>query len=47
MNQVVTGFKFEGLAEVRTVVQDGYPWFVAKDLVDILGYSDANKMCAR
>lgn len=26
--------------QVRTVVRDGEPWFVGKDVADILGYSD-------
>lgn len=47
MNQVFTGFKFDGLVEVRTAVLDNQVWIVAKDLVDVLGYSDTNKMCAR
>ena len=29
-------FKFEGTHEVRTVVQNGEPWFIAKDVCDIL-----------
>lgn len=29
-------FKFEGTHEVRTVVQNGEPWFVAKDVCEIL-----------
>lgn len=29
-------FKFEGTHEVRTVVQNGEPWFVAKDVCNIL-----------
>jgi len=33
--------------QVRTENKDGETWFVAKDVSDILGYSDANKMCSR
>lgn len=36
-------------AEIRTVIDDtdGSVWFVAKDISDALGYSDANKMVSR
>lgn len=30
-------------ANVRTVVVDGEPWFVAKDVAEVLGYSNTNK----
>lgn len=36
-------FKFED-QEVRTVIRDGEPWFVAKDVSDALGYSAASAM---
>ena len=29
-------FKFEGTHEVRTIIQNGEPWFVAKDVCEIL-----------
>lgn len=32
----LTVFRFEGTREVRTVLKDGEPWFVAKDICDIL-----------
>lgn len=35
MNEV-TVFNFNGQSQVRTVVRDGEPWFVAKDICDIL-----------
>lgn len=35
----ITPYNFEG-AEVRTVVIDGEPWFVGKDVAEALGYSD-------
>lgn len=35
MNEV-TVFSFQNQHEVRTVVRDGEPWFVAKDICDIL-----------
>ncbi|MDR0702901.1 MAG: Bro-N domain-containing protein [Azoarcus sp.] len=36
-------FNFEG-HQVRTVVRDGKPWFVAADVADILEYRDAANM---
>ena len=35
MNEV-TVFSFRNQHEIRTVVRDGEPWFVAKDICDIL-----------
>ncbi|WP_445490444.1 BRO-N domain-containing protein [Niallia sp. 03133] len=32
-----------GMNEVRTVIKDGEPWFVAKDVCDVLELSDTNK----
>lgn len=40
--EAVRDFFFEGLA-VRTVVKDGEPWFVAKDVAEILGYKNTSK----
>ena len=37
----VTVFKFEGIHSVRTVLKDGEPWFVAKDVCDILEIANA------
>ena len=39
-------FKSEEFGEVRTVVIDGEPWFVGKDVAEILGYADPNKAIA-
>jgi anti-repressor protein len=33
--------------QVRTIIKDGDPWFVAKDVCDILGISNANMAAAR
>ncbi|WP_277751961.1 phage antirepressor [Bacillus wiedmannii] len=33
----------EELGQVRTIMKDGEPWFVAKDICDTLGLSDTNK----
>lgn len=38
-NYVTKEFLFND-QRVRTVVRDGEPWFVGKDVADILGYSD-------
>lgn len=38
-------FDYEG-AEIRTVIKDGEPWFVGKDVAEILGYADSNKAIA-
>ena len=35
----LTVFRFEGTREVRTVLKDEEPWFVAKDICDILDIS--------
>lgn len=39
-------FKNEQFGEVRVIEQNGEPWFVGKDVAEILGYSDTNKAVA-
>ena len=39
-------FNFHG-AEVRVLMKDGEPWFVAKDVAEILGYSETERMTRR
>lgn len=39
MNQLQQIFNYQN-QEVRTVIQDGQPWFVAKDVAEILGYAN-------
>lgn len=39
-------FGFEG-QEVRVVMQDGQPWWIAKDVCDVLGLSNARDAVAR
>lgn len=39
-------FNFNG-ANVRVMMKDGEPWFVAKDVSEILGYSETAKMIRR
>ena len=29
---------------VRTIVKDGEPWFVGKDVAEILGYSNTKRL---
>lgn len=40
-------FKNEQFGEVRTIIKEGQPWFVAKDISNILGYSETNRMTSR
>lgn len=44
-NYVTKEFLFND-QQVRTVVRDGEPWFVGKDVASILGYRDLNKAIA-
>ncbi len=39
-NEIVL-FKHDEFGEVRTIVIDGEPWFVGKDVTEILGYKDS------
>lgn len=40
-------FEKEEFGKVRTVMQDGQPWFVAKDVCDVLGLDDVSKAVER
>lgn len=40
---VAQRFVFEGTGEVRTVLIDGEPWFVGKDVCERLGYANPSK----
>ncbi|TES48053.1 phage antirepressor KilAC domain-containing protein [Shouchella lehensis] len=42
MNDLMKVFSYES-SEIRTVVQDGKPWFVAKDVCEILGITNVSK----
>ena len=42
-NEIVL-FKHEEFGEVRTLVIDGEPWFVGKDVAEVLGYGNGNNM---
>lgn len=36
-------FKNEEFGEIRTLMIEGEPWFVGKDVAEVLGYVDPNK----
>jgi prophage antirepressor-like protein len=42
MNEL-TAFRFKEGQEVRTLERDGEPWFVAKDVCDILGHTNPTR----
>ena len=46
MENKIKIFESEEFGKVRTVVKNGEPWFVGKDIAQILGYSDVNKAIA-
>ena len=39
MNNEIQLFHNDEFGEIRTVMIDGVPWFVAKDVASILGYA--------
>ena len=45
MNEVKL-FENEEFGQVRTIIIDNEPYFVGKDVADILGYADPNKALA-
>lgn len=47
MENKIELFKNEELGEVRTVLIDSEPYFVAKDVAEILGYSETNALTKR
>lgn len=46
MSEEIVPFEFES-HQVRTVVVDGEPWFVAHDIAKVLGYRSAPDMTRR
>ncbi len=46
MNTNIEIFKNEEFGSVRAFTRDGEPWFVAKDITAILGYTNASKAIA-
>ena len=47
MNNEITLFENPDFGEIRTIVENGEPWFVAKDVAEILGYSETAMMTRR
>lgn len=43
MNKELQIFKSEEFGEIRTLEIDGEPWFVGKDVAEVLGYSNPNE----
>lgn len=43
MASQIVPFQFEGAEEVRVVVKDGEPWFVASDICQVLGIQNTSK----
>ena len=47
MENMIKTFVNEEFGTVRTIVKDGQPWFVGKDVAVILGYNEPHKAIAR
>lgn len=47
MNELMTITNSPEFGEVRTVLRDGEPWFVAKDVCDILGIANSRDAVSR
>ena len=47
MNNEIEIFKNEELGEIRTLLINGEPWFIAMDISDKLGYSETSVMLRR
>jgi len=47
MDNKIQVFKNNELGNIRTIEKYGDPWFVAKDVADILGYAETNRMTVR
>lgn len=46
MNGAVTVFKNQEFGQIRSLMIKGEPWFVGKDVAEILGYTNASKALA-
>ena len=46
MNTAIEVFKNDEFGSIRTMTVDGEPWFVGKDITDVLGYQNASKALA-
>lgn len=47
MNNMIKIFENEKFGKVRTVIKDGEPWLVGKDVAEILGYSNTRDALSR
>ena len=45
MENKIKIFESEEFGKIRTLVRDGEPWFVGKDIAVILGYSNTKRLC--
>lgn len=43
MSNVIKIFENEEFGRVRTIIKDGEPWFVGKDVAEILEYRNTKK----
>ena len=46
MDELMKVFNYGG-KDIRTIVKDGEPWFVAKDVCEVLGLSDVSMSLTR
>lgn len=46
-NNQVTVFQNEAFGQARVITKDGEPWFVGKDVADVLGYSNTRDALAQ
>ncbi|NYZ69722.1 Bro-N domain-containing protein, partial [Endozoicomonas sp. SM1973] len=44
INEEINTFSHNAFGELRTVIKEGEPWFIAKDVAEILDYSVASAM---
>ncbi len=47
MENMIRIFENEEFGKVRTVIKDGEPWLVGKDVAEILGYSNTRDALSR
>ncbi|MCT4627240.1 phage antirepressor [Halodesulfovibrio sp.] len=47
MNEIMKSFEHEYFGEIRTLTKEGEPWFVAKDVALVLGYSNPHDAIRR
>jgi len=46
MNELQRAFEYQG-SQIRTVIKDGEPWFVAKDVCDVLGLGNSREAVSK